>query len=105
MIDVTCELIKTKSETDEIGQEVKEIDVKQEVPIIRVLNISQKEFFEAKQHGIRLSLKLLISALNYDGQEELIYMGKRYVVIRINNFNIDEIELLCETKIGNNIND
>lgn len=97
MYDLTCKLVPVSFKSDEIGQQI-EKRTSIEVPIIRVEPIYQKEFYAANQQGIRPSIKLVISNLNYDGEEELEYMGKTYKVIRTQNPKLDELEMICERK-------
>lgn len=97
MYDLTCKLVSVSFKSDDMGQQI-EIRTSTEVPIIRVEPIYQKEFYAANQQGIRPSIKLVISNLNYDGEEELEYMGKKYTVIRTQNPKLDELEMICERK-------
>lgn len=98
MYDLSCVLVSISFKSDEIGQQKEKRIIKREVPIIRVEPIYQKEFYAANQQGIRPSKKLVISNLNYDGEEELEYMGKTYKVIRTQNPKLDELEMICERK-------
>lgn len=99
MYDVECILLRTEYVKDIIGQTV-EVKVEIKVPILKVLPVYQKEFYEASIQGIRPTLKILLNNLNYNDEEELIYMDKRYTVIRTYNRTMDEIELTCEQKIS-----
>lgn len=101
MIDVTCKLIVQKYITDEIGNQILQ-DEFVEVPIIEVQDIYQSEFYSAAQQGIKPTLRLLISDLNYNDEEELEYMGKRYVIVRVDRVNNESIALVCERRVGAN---
>lgn len=100
MRDVSCKLLSTTFIQDEIGNE-KEVTTEKEIPIIKVEDVYSTEFYEANQQGFKPSLRLKISALNYNDEEELIYMNKTYSVIRTQEATADEIILICERKIKN----
>lgn len=100
MRDVSCKLLSTTLKTDDIGvqkEEVKEI----EVPLIKVEDVYVNEFYKANEQGYKPSLRLRISALNYDNQPELIYMDKIYNIIRTQEITADELILICERKVKN----
>lgn len=97
MYDVGCYLLSTTIEQDEIGNEI-EVVKKRQIPIIKIEDIYSTEYYEANQLGHRPNLRLRISALNYNDEEELEYMGKVYSIIRVQNL-VDEIILICERKI------
>ena len=100
MRDVSCKLLSTTFIQDEIGNE-KEVTIEKEIPIIKVEDVYSTEFYEANQQGFKPSLRLRVSALNYNDEEELIYMNKIYSVIRTQEATADEIILICERKIKN----
>lgn len=100
MRDVSCTLLTTTTEQNSIGVEIEKI-VKKPIPIIKVEDVYASEFYEANQQGFKPSLRLKISALNYNYEEELIYMNKEYSVIRTQEPTADEIILICERKIKN----
>ena len=99
MRDVECKLLTTKIEQDSIGVE-KEVVTETPIPIIKVEDIYANEYYEANQAGHQPTLRLRISALNYNGEKELIYMGVTYSIIRISNPCPDETVLICERKIA-----
>lgn len=101
MIDVTCKLIVQNYITDDIGNQILQ-DEFIEVPIIEVQDIYQSEFYSAAQQGIKPTLRLLISDLNYNDEEELEYMDKRYVIIRVDRVNNESVALVCERRVGAN---
>lgn len=101
MRDVSCKLISATYKSNDIGiqnpTETKEI----EIPIIKVEDVYASEFYEANQQGYKPTLRLRISALNYNNEEELIYMGTTYSIIRSSEPYADEIVLICERKVKN----
>lgn len=100
MRDVSCKLLKITTESNEIGVEEESVAEK-EVPIIKVEEIYANEFYEANEQGYKPSLRLRLSALNYDNEQELIYMNIRYSIIRVSEPYPDEVILVCERKIKN----
>jgi len=99
MRDVSCKLLSTSIQSNEIGVE-KEITTEIEIPIIKVEDIYANEFYEANEQGFKPSLRLRISTLNYSNQKELIYMGTTYSIIRTQE-QVDETILVCERKVKN----
>ena len=101
MHDVSCILLNKKEQVDEIGvlkpSKIEEI----EIPIIKIESIYANEFYEANQAGYQPTLRLRISALNYNNESELKYQGITYTIIRIDETYPDEITLICERKIKN----
>ena len=100
MRDISCKLLSTKIEPNEIGVE-KEVIEEREVPLIKVETVYSKEYYEANQAGYQPTLRLRISALNYNNETELIYNGITYTVNRVDEPYPDEVALVCERKIKN----
>ena len=100
MRDIACTLLSTTIEQNEIGSEIETVK-KRLIPIIKVEDVFAKEFYQANQQGFKPSLRLRISTLNYNDEEELIYMNKVYSVIRVQELTADEVVLICERKIKN----
>lgn len=100
MRDVSCKLLSSQITTDSIGVQ-KETITKIEVPITKVEDVYSKEFYEANEQGHKPSLRLRISVLNYSGQNELIYLGTTYSIIRTQEITVDELILVCERKVKN----
>ncbi len=106
MIDVTCKLITQGYEIDSVGNQLLK-DSKDsfiEVPIIEVQDVYQSEFYNASQQGMKPTLRLLISDLNYNDEKELEYMKKRYTIIRVDKVDNENIALVCEKRVGVNAN-
>jgi SPP1 family predicted phage head-tail adaptor len=108
MHDVSCVLLSKSYKTDENGnilkdkngREVSEIK-ESEIPIISVEKVWKDEFYKANQLGLRPSIRIKISSLNYNGEEEIIYMNKHYTVIRTDGDNNDEVVLICQKRANN----
>lgn len=108
MHDVSCVLLSKSYKKDENGniskdkngREVYEIQEKS-VQILGTEKVWKDEFYKANQQGLRASLRIKLSVLNYNEEEELIYMGKNYSVIRIDGDNDDEVILICQRRANN----
>lgn len=108
MRDVSCVLLSKSYRKDENGnilrgtngREISDI-TRKEVPIISEENVWKDEFYRANQIGLRPSIRLKLSSLNYNDEEELIYMGKEYTVIRVDGDNADEVVLVCQRRANN----
>lgn len=100
MRDISCKLLSTTIQEDSIGVQ-KEVTTVIEIPIIKVEDVYANEYYEANQQGYKPTLRLRISALNYNNEEELIYMGTTYSIIRTSEPYADEIVLICERKVKN----
>ena len=98
MQDVVCTLIKKTFTTNSIGVETS-TETRTECPIIKVESIYEREYYEANQSGYKPTLRLRISTLNYNQEQELVYMGITYTIIRVET-KVDETILICERKIG-----
>ena len=100
MRDISCKLLSTTLITDSIGVQ-KENTEEIEIPIIKVEDVYENEFYRANEQGYKPTLRLRISSLNYNVQEELIYMSKKYSIIRKQEITADELILVCERKVKN----
>lgn len=101
MQDWTTKLICKQYVIDNVGNQ-KLQEGYTEVPIIEVQDVYQNEFYNASQQGLKPTLRLLISDLNYADEPELIYMGSRYSIIRVDMVNNEQIALICEKRSGIN---
>ena len=102
MQDLTIKLITQQYVIDEIGNQRLQ---KQffEVPIVEIQDVYQSEFYNAQQQGLKPTLRVMISNLNYADEEELVYMGKNYTIIRVDRVDNENIALVCEKRTGNNV--
>lgn len=100
MRDVSCKLLSTTYTQNNIGVFISTLQ-EIEIPIIKVEDVYANEFYEANEQGYKPTLRLRISALNYNNEQELIYMGITYTIIRTQEATVDELILVCERKIKN----
>lgn len=101
MRDVSCKLIKQNYLQNEIGSPIPQGPTITEIPVIKVEDVYANEYYEANQAGYQPTLRLRISALNYNNEQELEYMGIVYTIIRTQEVTADELILVCERKIKN----
>lgn len=102
MQDWTLKLITQQYVIDEVGNQKLQNEYT-EIPIIEIQDVYQSEFYNAQQQGLKPSLRVLISNLNYNDEQMLLYMGKQYVVIRVDRVDNENIALICEKRTGKNI--
>ena len=100
MIDLECTLIQINIEKDDVGNEI-EKQTEIIVPIIKHEDIYASEFYSAGTVGMKPTLKIRISSLNYSNQTKLRYINEEYEIIRVDTPTIDEVSLVCERKIKN----
>ena len=100
MRDVSCKLLSTTYEANNIGVQ-EEKTVEKEIPIIKVEDVYAKEFYEANEQGYKPSLRLRVSNLCYENEPELIYKNTTYNIIRAQEITADELILICERKVKN----
>ena len=101
MIDLTTKLITKQYVIDNVGNEKLQENFV-EIPIIEVEDVYASEFYSASQQGLKPSLRIRISDLNYSNEPELEYMNNRYSIIRADKVNNEEIALVCEKRSGIN---
>ena len=108
MHDVSCVLLSKSYKTDANGNTLKDkngrefSEIKEiEIPIIFVEKVWKDEFYKANQLGLRPSIRIKISSLNYNDEEELIFMNKHYTVIRTDGDNDNEVVLVCQRRANN----
>lgn len=101
MQDWTIKLITQQYVIDEVGNQRLQNNYT-EVPIIEIQDVYQSEFYNASQQGLKPTLRVMISNLNYNDEEDLIYMGKQYTIIRVDRIDNENIALVCEKRVGTN---
>lgn len=108
MHDVSCVLLSKSFKKDEDGNILKDKNGREisetqeiEIPIISVEKVWKDEFYKANQQGLKPSLRIKVNSLNYNEQEELIYMNNYYTIIRTDGKNDDETFLICQRRANN----
>lgn len=104
MNDIVCYLISKQFEFDEIGNQILQNN-EIEIPIIEFQDVYQSEYYNARQQGLKPSLRILISNLNYNNEEELKYRNEIYTIIRVDRVDNENIALVCEKRVGTNEQD
>ena len=95
-------LVSKVQEEDEIGN-VETSSFQLTKRYAKKQSVRTNEFYSAAETGLTPSVEFVMKRLDYDGQEELNWNGKRYAVIRtIDPKNKFDIVLVCERKIGIN---
>lgn len=90
-------LITKKYLEDEIGQDISEI-IEQEI-FCEILSISQSEFFEAAQSGLKPQYKIKLWEAEYGGQDEVRIGDDYFTVYR--NYTVNGMtELYLEKRGG-----
>lgn len=88
---VTLEAVTPGTDAEGYPQEtVKTTDV-----FADVQSTKRSEFYAAKQIGINLAITVKLRAADYDGQERLVWNGKRYKVERAYTEAREMYELNC----------
>lgn len=98
-MDAICTLILKTMTTDEVGFPVA-VDTPYET-FCQVDSISRTEFFDAGKAGLTPEYVFTINAVEYNGQSEVEYEGKRYTIYRTYyRKNDDMMELYAEYRSG-----
>lgn len=100
MIYVSCKLRKVTPTYNDFGARSEDKVTETEVPIIRHERIRESEFYRAGEQGFKPELRIVISTLNYNDEEELEYGGIIYTIIRVES-GIDEMAIIAERKLKN----
>ena len=95
-------LVNKVLEEDEIGN-VKTSSFTLTKRYAKKQSVRTNEYYSAVESGLEPSVEFVMKRLDYDGQMELEYNSKRYMVIRtIDPKNKYDIVLVCARKIGIN---
>lgn len=102
MIITSVFLISTTYQSDSIGAQ-RAVTTRREIPVIRYEDIYSREFYQAREIGIKPTLRLVISSYSYEDENLLEYDGEIYTIVRTQNVNskVDELTLICEKRIKN----
>jgi hypothetical protein len=95
-------LVNKVLEEDEIGN-VKTSSFTLTKRYAKRQSVRTNEYYSAVESGLTPSVEFVMKRLDYDGQMELDYDNKRYMVIRtIDPKNKYDIVLVCARKMGIN---
>lgn len=75
-----CTLISETFESDAVGNQIPAIS-ETEV-FCGELAITEREFYDAAQTGIRPETAVIVNSMDYDGQEKVSFNGMIYSVLR-----------------------
>lgn len=98
MRDVIAYLIGKTITKNEYKQEV-ETDTRTEIMALYE-SVSQSEYYKGGEAGLRPEFRLTTAIIDYNGEKEVEYDGKRYGIYRTFEVDKDYIELYCEQKGG-----
>lgn len=101
MYSLTCKLRKVEPQYNDFGAKIQDLIIETEVPILRRERMRISEFYQANEQGMKPELRIIISNLNYNGEQELEYMGEIYSVIRTDD-DLGDILIIAQKKLENN---
>lgn len=97
-MDAVCKLISKAMTTDDLGYPIA-VETEYET-FCSVESVSRAEFFNAGKAGMTPEYKITVNAIEYDGQAEVEYDGKRYTIYRTYKTDEDMMELYAEYRSG-----
>lgn len=97
-MDAICTLISKVMTTDEVGFPIA-TETEYET-YCNVGSITRSEFFGAGKAGLTPEFVFTVNAIEYDGQTEVEYEGKRYTIYRTYRTDEDMMELYAEYRSG-----
>lgn len=87
-------LLSTQHTTNNVGDQIEETI--KEMRFARLKSIGQTEFYQAQAQGLKPEIKFVLADyFDYKNQEEVIYNGFRYKVLRTFRTEQNEIEIVC----------
>lgn len=104
MYSTSCKLRKITPQYNSYGAKTDDSVTETEVPILRKERMRISEFYQAQEQGMKPELRIRISNLNYNGEQELEYMGEIYTIIRTDDY-INDILIIAHKKIKNIVNE
>lgn len=100
MICTSITLRKITPQYNEYGAKVRDEVVETEVPLMSFERVRANEYYRGNEQGFRPELRVVISVLNYNGEEELEYNGTTFTIIRKEE-DVDTITIIAERKLEN----
>lgn len=104
MYSMSCKLRKITPQYNSYGAKTGDSVTETEVPILRKERMRINEFYQAQEQGMKPELRIRISNLNYNGEEELEYMGEIYTIIRKEDY-IGDMLIVAQKKMKNIVNE
>lgn len=97
-MDAVCKLITKTMTTDEVGFPIA-TETEYET-FCQVGSVTRAEFFNAGKAGLAPEYVFTVNAVEYEGQTEVEYEGKRYTIYRTYRTDEDMMELYAEYRSG-----
>lgn len=94
----TIELVVTTYTQNDLGQYIYTNETRE--VYAKVTSVSQSEWFEGGRNGLNPQFRFTTFVFDYEGEKELIYNGKTYVIYRTYYTMGDTVELYTEEKKG-----
>lgn len=86
-------LLSTRSEKNEVGDQIKKTE--KTMRFAKIKSIGQSEFYQSQAQGLKPEIKFVLADyLDYDNQEHVIYNNFSYKVLRTYRTG-NEIEIVC----------
>lgn len=99
-MDSSIILIQKTYIKDELGQRIPGEEKRCEI-LVRIDSVGRTEFYKAGQSGLNPEFVFVTARINYSGEQEVEYDGKRYAVYRTYSPpDSDDIELYVHKKVG-----
>ena len=94
MYNEVIHLLSTRNVTNDVGDQIEErIET---MRFAKIKSIGQSEFYQAQAAGFKPEIKFVLADyLDYEYQQELIYNGFRYKILRTYRTEANEIEIVC----------
>lgn len=93
MFNEVIYLSAKKSTTNKIGDQIETEE--QVLRLAKIKGIGQTEFYQAQAQGLKPEIKFVLpDYLDYNNQEEVIYNGFRYKILRTFRTGT-ELEIVC----------
>ena len=98
-------LIQTEEGENELGDPV---TIRTEKPVLcGVVSVGRYEHYQAAAHGLRPEIVFVVNRWDYEGEKEVMFEGKRYIVLRTYEpkqskglADYETVELVCEGVIN-----
>lgn len=94
MYNEVIHLLSTRNVINDVGDQIEERIEK--MRFAKIKSIGQSEFYQAQAAGLKPEIKFVLADyLEYENQQELMFNGFRYKVLRTYRTEANEIEIVC----------